>query len=183
MQTISVINSGRKVFFHFVCCLGVVALGIFMVQKGRSPVAAWSAIVFFGIGGLVFFLQLMGVYPRHTAERKCCKVIFDSEGFAIIRPNPRGVQSRSMAWSEVCSATAFKRDLGIVDCVCLFLARKDGTGIEADEEMEGWCDFCGALTMYLPGCQSWGKWYLEVAFPAFVTNATEVYIRNSEVKP
>src|SRR5437762_801327 len=93
---------------------------------------------------------------RHKCEDK---IKFDASGFAVTRVKGRFLQSRSMAWSEVCSAIAFKRDLLVVDCVCLLLAHDNGTGIEVDEEMEGWAELTQALPAHLPGCKAWEDWF------------------------
>ena len=74
---------------------------------------------------------------------------------------------------------AFKRDFFTVDCICLFLARADGTGIELDEGMARWNSFVEALPQHLPGCKPWSEWFSVVAFPAFVPNETEIYARQA----
>jgi hypothetical protein len=78
-----------------------------------------------------------------------------------------------MRWAEVHRATAFKRDLFTVDCICLLFARLDDTGLELGEEMAGWRSFVAALPLHLPGCHD--DWFSTVAFPAFAPNPTEIY--------
>ena len=85
--------------------------------------------------------------------------------------------SRSLTWDEVISINAFKRDLYVVDRVCLGIDLSDGSSIELDEEMNGWDALTQKLPEYLPGCKTFGEWYLEVAFPAFQLNMTVIFER------
>ncbi len=84
-----------------------------------------------------------------------------------------------LAWSEICRIHAYKRDLFAYDCICLFISRADDTGMEIDEQMVGWSDFCKALPQHLPTCVPFENWYVTVAFPAFETNFTELYVRTA----
>ncbi len=84
-----------------------------------------------------------------------------------------------MGWEEVCKATAFKRDMLTVDCICLFLGRSDGTGLELDEEMAGWNRFVAGIPQHLSGCKPPSEWWHVVAFPAFATNLTEIFKANN----
>jgi|GraSoiStandDraft_55_1057291.scaffolds.fasta_scaffold155209_1 hypothetical protein len=104
-------------------------------------------------------------------------ISFDSIGFTVDDLRGSNHESIGMLWPEVCRAIAFKRDLGTVDCICLFLARAGGTGIELNEEMARWNSLMEALPQALPGCKPWSEWFSVVAFPAFATNETEVYAR------
>ena len=84
---------------------------------------------------------------------------------------------RQLRWPEVARIDAYKRDRFIYDRICLFVARADGSGVELNEEMDGWKLFCEALPQLLPGCKSFDDWFGTVAFPAFATNKTELYAR------
>jgi hypothetical protein len=81
-------------------------------------------------------------------------------------------------WSDVTRVTAFKRDWGTVDCICLAIGAKDQPALEVDEEMEGWEAFVNALPKHLPGCKPYDEWFTRVAFPAFATNPTVIYVRD-----
>jgi len=48
------------------------------------------------------------------------------------------------------------------------------------EEMDGWMEVIECLPDYLPRCKKWEVWWMAVAFPAFVTNYIEIYIRQTE---
>jgi len=85
--------------------------------------------------------------------------------------------SRSLAWDETISIKAFKRDLFTVDLICLVIELIDGSGIEVDEEMNGWDSLVQKLPEYLPGCKSFGEWFEVVAFPAFQLNMTSIFER------
>jgi hypothetical protein len=84
------------------------------------------------------------------------------------------------AWKDVITVEAFKRDLYIVDLICLKFLSEDKTTIEIDEEMDGWQSLIENLHEYLPGCQNFSEWFSAVAFPAFKTNFKVIY--RSEVK-
>lgn len=143
-------------------------------------------------GGIVFIRNRSTLRTRRNVE---CK---RSDEAAGVPPNPRdfhyaialepdgvtvtdlrspATPASRMLWTEVARAVAFKRDLGTVDCICLFFARADGTGIELDEEMAGWSRLIEALPQYLPGCAAWSNWFAGVAFPAFATSETEIFVR------
>ncbi len=168
-------------FFGLICCLGFVAIGVFLLMRDGSLIFVWLSTLLLGACSLAFFWKL--VTDRDPAsERKWKKITFDSMGFAVTPHEAVGGKSLSMLWSEVFSAVTFKRDEFIVDCICLFLAREDGTGVETDEEMEGWSEFTAALPTYLPGCRPWEEWFWKVVSPAFAPNLTEVFSRKSDVK-
>src|SRR6266446_1595761 len=104
-------------------------------------------------------------------------ITFDSEGFTVTDLRSQNQEVAAGSWSGVCRATAFKRDLFAVDCICLHLGGADGTGIELDEEMAGWNRLMEALQTQLPGCKPYLEWFSAVAFPAFAANPTEIYLR------
>jgi hypothetical protein len=83
-----------------------------------------------------------------------------------------------VAWRDIIRIEAFKRDLLTVDLICLNIVVKHGTQVEINEEMEGWESLVEKLPEYLPGCQTFGQWFLTVAFPAFKPNFTVIYKRN-----
>jgi hypothetical protein len=102
-------------------------------------------------------------------------ITLDSTGFAVTDSRTRDCASHRMAWAEVVRVTAFKQDLFAVDRICLFVSRADDTGIQLDEEMEGWLAFCEALPRFLPRCRAFHDWLWPVATPTFATNQTEIY--------
>jgi hypothetical protein len=104
-------------------------------------------------------------------------ISFDSSGFTITNLRDHSHELVTMRWQDVNQVTAFKRDLITVDCICLYLARAEGTGVELDEEMAGWRSFIEALPQYLPGCKPWPDWFLAVSSPAFEMKPILVYNR------
>ena len=83
-----------------------------------------------------------------------------------------------LQWRDVIRVEAFKRDLYVVDQICLLFIKTDGSELEINEEMSGFGEFVQALPTYLPGCQTFGQWYLPVAIPAFELNLTVIYDRS-----
>ena len=84
---------------------------------------------------------------------------------------------RTLAWCEVVSIDAFKRDLYGVDLICLAVSLKDDSAVEINEEMSGWDSLVEKLPEYLSGCTTFGEWFEAVAFPAFQLNITAIYQR------
>jgi hypothetical protein len=82
-------------------------------------------------------------------------------------------------WSEVVRVLALKRDLGMVDQICLAFVCRDGASVELDEEMGGWSALTEALPSHLSGCVPWTEWFRKVAHPPFATNLTEIYVRST----
>jgi hypothetical protein len=153
-----------------------------------------AAVCSLSVGGLVLFFSYRRWYLPLRAKLKVERlrreeaagvppsprdyhyaILFDAETFTVTDLRGREPESTVMRWAEICRATAFKRDLFAVDCICLCLARADGTGVELDEEMARWNSFVEALPQHLPGCKAWSEWFSVVAFPAFVPNETEIY--------
>jgi hypothetical protein len=107
-------------------------------------------------------------------------ISFDSERLTVTDLRSQKHGATVIFWSDIRHATAFKRDLFNIDCICLHLVCADGTGVELNEEMAGWSRLMDALQTYLPGCKPHSDWYATVAFPAFAPNPTEIYLRASE---
>ena len=103
----------------------------------------------------------------------------DATGITVSRRRATSAPPHRIAWSDIVRVVAFKRDLLTVDCICLAIATTDGTTTEVNEEMEGWEAFTGGLPKHLPGSKDWTECFSEVAFPAFATNETVIFERNS----
>ena len=81
-------------------------------------------------------------------------------------------------WADIAAVDVFKRDLFAVDLICVQLLR-DGEmpGVEVSEDDPRWSELTSALPVHLPGCQRWGEWFNDVAFPAFAANPRRIYAR------
>jgi hypothetical protein len=110
-------------------------------------------------------------------------ISFNAAGFTVADLRGRDHHNVAMTWLEVFRATAFKRDFFTVDCICMFLGRSDGSGVELNEEMARWNSFVEALPQHLPGCTPFEDWFSVVAFPAFAPNATEIFARGVTEPP
>lgn len=104
-------------------------------------------------------------------------ISFDAEGVTVANLRSRTDKPSLIRWPDISRATVFKRDHWSTDCICLFLARDDGLGVELNEEMAKWRTFVGALPNYLQGCLPPDEWFATVALPAFEPNPTEIYLR------
>jgi len=104
---------------------------------------------------------------------------FDSAGLTLTNLRRPNRDPLAIRWSEIERVVAFKRDMYVVDCLCLRLSRSDGHGVELNEEMARWNSLVEALPRYLPGCLPFPAWFHDVAFPPFATNELEIYSRTS----
>ena len=148
--------------------------GIWMIVGGDS--FGWSVATFFGLCLLIAIFEpwLVRLTKLPKSNRS---ITFDSVGFKCTQRKWRTEHSVAMGWDEIHTVTVFKRDLFTVDCICLFAARSDDSGIELDEEMSGWQGFVEAMPTYLRGCMRWADWFLAIASPAFAANTKQIYCR------
>lgn len=119
--------------------------------------------------------EAAGIPPRPKDYHYSLSV--NSQGLTVSNLREEKKQPVTLTWAEIVGATAFKRDLLTVDCICLFLARSDGTGVEVNEEMARWEGLVESLPLHLVGCRPYGDWFPQVAFPAFETNEIRVFER------
>jgi hypothetical protein len=75
-------------------------------------------------------------------------------------------------WSEVQRIFAFKRDIHVVDLICIAFEFTDNTAVEIDEEMPGYSSVTATLPVHFPGLNA--QWWDSVVFPAFATNWTAI---------
>lgn len=80
-------------------------------------------------------------------------------------------------WADISVIEVFKRDMFAYDLICLTIKYEGGEPVEIDEEDPHWDIFVGKLHKRLDGAQPWGKWFSNVAFPAFTANAQTIYTR------
>lgn len=116
----------------------------------------------------------------HTLRRRPVYKIFHNAN-ALKLSWSRSVKDTGeivIAWKDVVSVEAFKRDLYAVDLICLTFHLRNKTAVEINEEMEGWEPVVEKLPEYLQGCQTFGAWFAGVAFPAFKPNLTVIYRRD-----
>jgi hypothetical protein len=79
-------------------------------------------------------------------------------------------------WNAITRLVAFKRDVFIVDLICLQLTygeRGQQKCLEVHEEMLGFQNLIDALPSRFPLRDE--NWWYKVAFPAFVPNATTLW--------
>jgi hypothetical protein len=105
-------------------------------------------------------------------------IAFDAICFTVTDLRNEVREAFVILWAEIVCVTVFKRDFGTVDCVCMFLARIDGTGVELDEQMARWKTFIEELPQHLKACKSPSAWFSAVAFPAFETNSMDIFRRD-----
>lgn len=110
-----------------------------------------------------------------TPPKPCGVIEHDASRLRLTRNFTDGSELVSeVEWGKVSRVVAYKRDALTHDVIALgFL----GTGIDVNEDMEGWEELLKKLPEYLPGCQAFEQWFQAVAFPAFAMNPTDIYRR------
>lgn len=86
-----------------------------------------------------------------------------------------GFKSKKIKWTEIEAAYVYKRDAFTTDLICLAFQMSDGSSVEFNESMAGWQNMIENIPEYLPNCVKFSDWFIQVAFPAFETNLTEIY--------
>lgn len=158
------------IVFGGLALVALIWLGVKIVLPRLLPDADWEQSV---------KALKAGRQPFGTTRRPArFQISFDSVGLSVSDVRSKRQETLRMRWDEVIEAQVFKRDLLAVDCIYLFLSGADGTGIELDEEMEGWTPICEALPQRLPGCMPFHEWLWDVATPAFETNLRTIFTRN-----
>lgn len=104
----------------------------------------------------------------------------DAAGFAV----SEGRSTLAAAWNHVETVTVFKRDLYVVDQICLLLTlRGESPPLEITEGDEGYEAFLVHMEGHLPGIVPYVEWFLAVVFPAFVPNARCIFRRGGAPDP
>lgn len=114
----------------------------------------------------------MGLWRRYLAwrQRHVVELELTGSGFAIV-----GYRGRvDIRWDAVQRINAYKRDLYTVDLLCLAILAGEQV-VEVDERMEGFEAFDAAMHDALGITPAWK---LDVLFPAFEENTTEIYRRD-----
>ena len=99
---------------------------------------------------------------------------------AVVSIDASGVRlgDAVVGWETIDRVVAYKRDCYTVDLICLAFIDGDGVVLlDVDESATGYQELVDGMPQYLAGCLSMGEWFMEVAFPAFEVNATELYRR------
>ncbi|MBZ5615254.1 MAG: hypothetical protein LAO23_14695 [Acidobacteriia bacterium] len=107
---------------------------------------------------------------RQPLEIRC-----DENGFVVTASGSREPNA-SLAWDEVDTVLAYKRDLYTVDLICLGFVTPERT-IEVHEEMQGWSQLVEQLPSRLRGMPPFSGWWESVAKPPFAPSVTTLYKR------
>jgi len=85
----------------------------------------------------------------------------------------------SISWNNVRKVDAYKRDLFSYDMVCVSFETLSSKSIEVDESMRGFTELMEEASKSLPGLTKFSDWYFKITQPAFATNLTPLYERQS----
>jgi hypothetical protein len=96
--------------------------------------------------------------------------------WSVLRGNS-GYTTERVLWTEIESAYVYKRDAFTTDLICLAFRLQNGSSFEINESMQGWQNLIENLPAYLPDCINFSDWFMNVAFPAFEMNLTQIYQR------
>ena len=88
-----------------------------------------------------------------------------------------GFREQRIEWREIKEVYVYKRDVYIVDLICIMLRANNDDSFELHEQMQGWQNLIENLPEFLPDCPPFHEWFMEVAFPAFEFNLIKIYPR------
>jgi len=99
-------------------------------------------------------------------------LLIDDLGFSMLRQD---TVTERVHWSDVLRILAFKRDLLVVDSICLAFQLADETTVEVNEEIEGFLALVSALELRFGIGRGW-LW--DIALPPFAENLRELWTRD-----
>lgn len=118
-----------------------------------------------------------------VARSRTVSFNFSSEGITYAAwINGTFEAEERIPWARIDRVVAFKRDLFAHDRMCIAFDAS-GFTFEINEEMVCWAAFVNEMPKFLPGCLNVEAWYDAVMHPAFATNGTILYSRNSGTGP
>lgn len=94
---------------------------------------------------------------------------YSDEGFSFTDPG----QTIFVAWTDIETIFAFKRDLMTIDQLNIEIFLKNNTRIRLTEEIDGWFQFIIKIKEVFPSIDK--EFDIKLIFPAFETNLTLVY--------
>jgi len=151
-----------------------------------------TAVILFSLG-YIFDRWLNPWLANRTVKKLLCdikkgkpqkprnydfEITFDSNNISVRPLKYKSTEQVSVTWMKIKRATAFKRDLFTVDCICLLFETVDQMTLELNEDMKGWNALTESMPNHLPGCKPLSDWIFQVATPAFETNPTEIFSRS-----
>jgi hypothetical protein len=81
-------------------------------------------------------------------------------------------------WANITRVETFKRDLFVVDMICLNFSDDDRRlTYRTHDDMSGFDTLCERLRQHFPSIAV--DWWSQVAFPAFETNHCVLYVRGT----
>lgn len=114
---------------------------------------------------------------RRLISPRSVDLIVDDDGFALRKAD---LIIERYRWDQVNQVTAFKRDHGMYDEICLqfdFSRREEP--LVVSEDFGGFDRFLAECETRLPGMLV--DWWINFAFPAFEENATVTFARPGPV--
>lgn len=116
-------------------------------------------------------------WDRLSARRMARRGVLSCAGAGIRLRD--GAREEVLAWEKIDRVFAYKRDCYTVDLICIsFVDREGQVLLEVDEGWVGYQELIDQLPQHLEGCLSMGEWFMQVAFPAFEVNLSELYRRS-----
>jgi hypothetical protein len=109
MECLVLKNSRWKYLALLIVSLGFVVGGVFILAMGKSSLAGWGAVVFFGACALVFAWQLVDSRPR---------LIINHSGIL-----DRTLGVGTIAWSDI--EGAYVKSISGNDFICLILCNPE----------------------------------------------------------
>ena len=102
-------------------------------------------------------------------------VAFEADEAGVVSVHD-GKRTTLFRWKQLYQVTAYKVDFWGRDLIVIrFVTSEEGAAVEIDEEQIGYKEVVRFMDEQLPGILD--DWWTRVAFPAFVTNWTPIWIR------
>lgn len=114
------------------------------------------------------------LFPGSSKRLPKSRVTWTDDGFVVHFSN----RDVGLNWSDVQLVKAWKEDCLTFDSIVVAFFASGDREVAVPEEFENFTEFLDAAGQHLPGF-NWWIHFNEVAFPAFQTNLTTVWTRQT----
>ena len=100
----------------------------------------------------------------------------DEAGVSLVERRGEAQAEEKVSWDRIGAVVAYKQDCYAYDKIYIALVDDNGrVKLLVSEDDTGYKSLIENLPAYLSGCLAPEAWFQRVAFPAFETQATELY--------
>jgi hypothetical protein len=185
-----IFESPIKTILLFLTCVLLIVGQLLSDMRTENPFIFWSGTFLFGIGGLIGiikFLDPRNIYvspksklgkqliaEKHQAELETLgDFSYNETGFCV----DLNCEVEKYLWQEIKSIIAYKRDDYTVDTICLDIYFQNKSCLTITENTSGWYQFINYLGKNV--LLNDDNWQVKIILPAFATNLTLLYDKQS----